>query len=157
MASAQQTDKSSRRKAWGTWLALALIPIGFVWFLFSTAGPFRSVSGAGLSAEAANRMLWTNRVPETATDVWFRSAYLATKIDCKLEEADFRAWCQRKGWRPTPIVAGQPNIISSERLGSGVLIESGLRFDAKYGKAGRGSYGCYDTKAGRAYVFYNGR
>jgi hypothetical protein len=125
--------------------------------LCSTAGPFRFVSGQGVSADEANQMLWTNFVPASATDIWFTSGYFATTIDCKLDLTEFQAWCQRKGWNLTPIVAGQPKALYLDRLGDAVLIESGFEFNAKYGAAGRGNAGLYDSRAGRAYVFYAGR
>lgn len=134
-----------------------MVAVGFVALLCSTAGPFRFVSGQGVSADEANKMLWTNFVPSSATDVWFASGYFATRIDCKVDPADFQAWCQRRGWHLTPIVAGQPRALYVDRLGDVVLIESGFEFDAKYGGAGRGNTGVYDSKAGRAFVFYSGR
>ena len=97
-------------------------------------------------------MLWTNRVPESATDVWFISGYKATRTDCKLDRKDFEAWCQKKGWKPTPIT--QPTYRYSERIKDAVQIEAGLEFNGR--KGGRGTSGIYDEKAGRAYVSYAG-
>jgi hypothetical protein len=102
-------------------------------------------------------MLWHNRVPENATDVWFISAYMSTRIDCKLDQDEFLAWCHRRGWEPTPIDTAQPKYMHSDRLGDVIKIESGFVFDAIYDSAGRGNTGLYDAKSGRAYVLYRGR
>lgn len=110
-----------------------------------------------MSADEANKMLWTNFVPPTATDVWYSSAYLGTRIDCQLDLTEFQAWCQRRGWQLTPIAPGKPRALYVDRLGDAVMIESGFEFNAKYGEAGRGDSGVYDSKAGRAYVSYTGR
>ena len=149
MAPSNQLGTTRRRIVWGCSI---LGVIAFVVWMCSTAGPFRSVSGQGVSAAEANRKLWTNRVPASATDVWFVSSYKATRIDCKLDRDEFLAWCRAKGWKPNPII--ETNGTYLERLNDAVLIDDGLEFNAR--ERGRGSSGIYDDLAGRAYIFYAG-
>jgi hypothetical protein len=107
--------------------------------------------GRGVTAEEANRDLWTNFVPSSAKDVWFYSNQTQTRIECELDLADFQDWCNQNGWRPEAIVAGQPRTTWSERSRKQVLVQSGIAFGAVKTS---GSHGFYDDKTGRAYVFY---
>ena len=145
------------RARWGWRHAGLMTAIGsaaaFVALLSSTAGPFRAVSGRASSAREANARLWNCHVPDDATDVWYRSAYRATQVECTLNAASFESWCRRRGWRPVPIAGREPAFAYSQRVGEQVIVR-GSRFDEKQGDLG--FYGLYDAARQRAYVNYSG-
>ena len=155
MSQHSEKDNTSKESS-GCWqgigclmVAIAVIA-GFVLYLFSTSGPFRSVSGEGVSAAQANQRLWIRPIPESATDVWFTSSYRASNVDCKMDQDTFLKWCRESGWQAVSISEGQPRRLYSYRLGDPVLIETGFFFDAKDPKRGDvGSVGTYDFKEGR--------
>ena len=89
----------------------------FIGLLCSTSGPFRSVSGRGVSAREANARLWNCPVPVAATDVWYTSAYRGTTVECTLGREEFEAWCRQEQWHPEPIEPGEPLYVSSPRDG----------------------------------------
>lgn len=109
------------RRHKGGLLATAALA-AFVLLLFSTSGPFRSVSGQGVTASEANARLWHGHLPTGATDVWFTSGYRGTRLECTIEPADFFAWCQRGNWEPSPITADSPIYTHSKRDGAVVAI-----------------------------------
>jgi len=127
--------------------------LGFALLLCSTAGPFRAVTGQGVTAAEANARLWNCLVPDSATDVWYTSAYRATQIECRLYPTTFMEWCQRMKWRPIPITA-EPYYCYSEKDKATVVITVGVYFNALNGDLGY--YGVYDAKKQRAYVTYSG-
>ena len=134
------------------WLHIAAV-VGFVLLLSSTAGPFRSVSGAGVSSTEANRRLWNCHVPQPATDVWFSSGYRGTLVECSLPRAPFQDWCRSNGWQVEPIAPDVPAYVHSERDGA-LTVRHGLRF-SKMNKD-VGFRGIYDEERGRAFAMYSG-
>lgn len=129
---------------------IALAAVGFVLLLFSTAGPFRSVSGEGVTADEANRMLWIRPTPASASDVWFTSAYKATKVDCRLDEDDFLDWCRERGWHPIPIAKGHEKGVYLDRVRDAVLVGKGLYFSDRRGDVE--CSGIYDANEQRVYL-----
>ncbi len=130
--------------------------LAFLALLCSTAGPFRSVEGQGVTAQEANARLWNCFVPDDATDVWYTSSYSFTRVECTIEPESFRLWCERQGWRLEPIVEGKPWAAYPFR-GDPILLESGFHFNDRKGKHILGCSGRYDSRNKRAYVNYTSR
>src|SRR5690242_17137062 len=64
---------------------------------------FRTEVGRGVTAEQANRLLWTCKVPSSATDVWFTSNRNRTLVECDIDEATFLNWAKELGADPLPL------------------------------------------------------
>ncbi|QDT01141.1 hypothetical protein [Adhaeretor mobilis] len=135
-------------------LLVAIAAIAFACLLFSTAGPFRSVVGHGVSAEQANAKLWNCLVPNGAKNVWFESGYRATRVECELSQAVFKGWCESRSWRPYVIDEQQRARVYSMSSDSPVEVRNGLRFNDRVGDLGH--QGVYDAATGTAYVTYSG-
>jgi hypothetical protein len=133
---------------------LSLVLLGFIFSLFTTAGPFRSTRANGLNAREANKKLWHGDLPVEATDVWLVSSYRATVVECTLDEDGFLAWCRCRGWRLTTITSGLGHSIWSMRDGAPTpIIEDGYEFNERAG-GDVGFFGFYDRTNKRAYVTY---
>jgi hypothetical protein len=131
-------------------LSILVALTAFVLLLCSTAGPFRAVTGQGVSAKEANARLWNCLVPDDATDVWYLSSYSNTQVECRIEPESFRLWSERMGWQLQPILEGEP-ATKWQMKGDRVSIESGLWFDERV-KPTLGFFGVYDSRNKRAYV-----
>lgn len=125
----------------------------FVGLLCSTYGPFRAVTGRGVSAGEANARLWNCFVPAEATDVWYESSYRATRVECTVTRESFEAWCRRMNWRPEAIERDDAYLLFSQRDGFREITR-GLSFRNRRGDVG--FWGCYDDDRRRAYVTYSG-
>jgi hypothetical protein len=128
-------------------------PVAVIALLCSTAGPFRMVSGRGVSARVANGRLWNCPVPDDATDVWFTSSYRGTRLECSIKPESFRVWSGRNGRNLSPIPESEPACVASQR-GVTQMISRGFRFNEARGDLGY--RGLYDTQEKRAYVNYSG-
>jgi len=135
------------------WVVLSVILLAAsILLLCSTEGPFRFVNGEGVGAAAANARLWNCHVPDDATDVWYKSGYRATFVECFLGPESFKQWCHKRGWRVMPIDEKEPQHVFSRRYDSPILVSKGLYF----AETERGYFGVYDEEKQWAYVQYSG-
>ncbi|TWU18549.1 hypothetical protein Poly21_07130 [Allorhodopirellula heiligendammensis] len=132
----------------------AVTLIAFACMFLSTAGPFRSVYGHGVSAEEANARLWHCHLPMDAKNVWFESGYRMTRVECELGQDAFRSWCDSVDWKPIVIVDDVPEWVFSMRIKSWVEVRRGLEFSNRDGDVGYRA--TFDADTQTAYAVYSG-
>ena len=128
--------------------------MAFAGLLFSTAGPFRVVEGHGVSSEEANARLWHFRLPADAENVWFKSGYRGTRVECELGRTEFGYWCESEDWKTTAIDDRQTEWVISMRLKSSVEVRNGLQFSDLEGDVGYKVI--FDADTQTVYVSFSG-
>lgn len=74
--------------------------------LVAAAWPVR---GAGVTAEQANRQLRSYcRIPNNASNVYFRTNHFLAVVECELDERSFLDWCKARNWTPIAIDGENP-------------------------------------------------